>query len=148
MLDTLRDPAMESGRDNSGRDKLDDPADIDPAQGQSKHKAGALGRGILNGPVSTRGWNKEGRAIRLDPAEISAAESANVGVSSTSLPSSTAPAMLTSSLSQPSRRVAATLKLGTYDDTTSLDTFLAKVTNCREYYDWSEKDTVHHLRAS
>ena len=35
-----------------------------------------------------------------------------------------------------------------FDGTTSLDTFLAKVNNCREYYEWSEKDTVHHLRAS
>jgi len=48
----------------------------------------------------------------------------------------------------PPRRVAATLKLGAYNGTTPLDTFLAKVNNCREYYEWSEKDTVHHLRAS
>ena len=48
----------------------------------------------------------------------------------------------------PIRRVAATLKLGAYNGTTPLDTFLAKVSNCREYYEWSEKDTVHHLRAS
>jgi hypothetical protein len=46
------------------------------------------------------------------------------------------------------RRVAATLKLGTYNGTTPLDMFLAKVNNCQEYYEWSEKDTVHHLRAS
>jgi len=48
----------------------------------------------------------------------------------------------------PPRRVSATLKLGAYNGTTPLDTFLAKVNNCREYYEWSEKDTVHHLRAS
>ena len=35
-----------------------------------------------------------------------------------------------------------------YNGTTPLETFLAKVNNCREYYGWSEKDTVHHLRAS
>ncbi|HSN24257.1 MAG TPA: hypothetical protein VLS45_08845, partial [Methylomicrobium sp.] len=42
---------------------------------------------------------------------------------------------------------AATLKLEKYNGTTPLETFLAKLDNCREYYGWSEKDTVHHLRA-
>ena len=54
----------------------------------------------------------------------------------------------TQAIQAPPRRVAATLKLGTYNGTTPLDMFLAKVNNCQEYYEWSEKDTVHHLRAS
>jgi len=37
---------------------------------------------------------------------------------------------------------------GAYNGTTLLDMFLAKVNNCREYYEWSEKDTVHHLSAN
>ena len=41
-----------------------------------------------------------------------------------------------------------TLKLETYDGTTPLETFLAKFNNCSEYYGWSERDRLLHLRAS
>ena len=41
-----------------------------------------------------------------------------------------------------------TLKLETYDGTTPLETFLAKFNNCSEYYGWSERDRLFHLRAS
>jgi len=48
----------------------------------------------------------------------------------------------------PPRRVAATIKLGSFNGSTPLEIFLAKLDNCKEYYEWSERDTVHHLRAS
>ena len=47
-----------------------------------------------------------------------------------------------------SRRVLPTLKLGSYDGTSCLETFLAKFRNISEYYSWSERDQLCHLRAS
>ena len=47
-----------------------------------------------------------------------------------------------------SRRILSTLKLGSYDGTTCLETFLAKFRNISEYYSWSEHDKMCHLRAS
>jgi len=41
-----------------------------------------------------------------------------------------------------------TLKLGTYDGTTPLETFLAKFENCADYYVGIERDRQCHLRAS
>ena len=41
-----------------------------------------------------------------------------------------------------------TLKLGSFDGTTCLDTFLAKFRNISEYYSWSERDQLFHLRAA
>ena len=46
------------------------------------------------------------------------------------------------------KRTLPTLKLGMYDGTTPLETFLAKFENCSDYYSWSEKDRLCHLRAS
>jgi len=42
--------------------------------------------------------------------------------------------------SRDSRRVLPTLKLGSYDGTSCLETFLAKFRNISEYYSWSERD--------
>jgi len=38
-----------------------------------------------------------------------------------------------------------TLKLGTYNGTTPLETFLAKFENCSDYYGWDARE--RHLRA-
>ena len=46
------------------------------------------------------------------------------------------------------RRALPTLKLGTYDGTTCLETFLAKLDNCGGYYSWTKKEKLCHLRAS
>jgi len=47
-----------------------------------------------------------------------------------------------------SRRVTPTIKLGSYDGTTALETFRAKLKNCAEYYNWNERDRLCHLKAS
>ena len=41
-----------------------------------------------------------------------------------------------------------TLKLGSYDGTTCLETFLAKFANISQYYGWSERDKLCHFRAA
>ena len=46
------------------------------------------------------------------------------------------------------RRSAPTLKLGSYDGSTCLETFLAKFQNCAEYYRWGKADRLFHLRAA
>jgi len=48
----------------------------------------------------------------------------------------------------PSRRVLPTIKLGTYNGSTCLKTFLAKFENCSDYYDWNDAERLCHLRAS
>ena len=42
----------------------------------------------------------------------------------------------------------ALVKLGTYDGSSPLDTFLAKFRICAEYYGWSARDRLFHLKAS
>ena len=44
--------------------------------------------------------------------------------------------------------VLPTLKLGHYDGTTCLETFLAKFDNCSDYYSWYERERLCHLRAA
>ena len=46
------------------------------------------------------------------------------------------------------RPVLPTLKLGTYDGSACLVTFLAKFENCIDYYGWTSKEQLCHLRAS
>lgn len=46
------------------------------------------------------------------------------------------------------KRTLATIKLGTYDGSTPLETHLAKLENCSEYYHWSKRDRLCHLKAS
>jgi len=41
-----------------------------------------------------------------------------------------------------------TLKFGTYDGRTPLETFLAKFENCSGYYDWDARERLCHLHAS
>ena len=41
-----------------------------------------------------------------------------------------------------------TLKLGTYDGSTCLMTFLAKFENCIDYYGWTSKEELCYLRSS
>jgi len=41
-----------------------------------------------------------------------------------------------------SRRVLPTLKLGTYNGSTCLKTFLAKYENCSDYYDWNDLERL------
>ena len=46
------------------------------------------------------------------------------------------------------RPVLPTLKLGSYDGSTCLMTFLAKLENCIDYYGWTSKEQLCHLPAS
>ena len=46
-----------------------------------------------------------------------------------------------------SKRSLPTIKLGTFDGTTPLETFLAKFENCCQYYNWTGRDRVCHLKA-
>jgi len=46
------------------------------------------------------------------------------------------------------RLTLLTLKLGTYDGTTTLETFLAKFKNCSDYYSWGPRERICHLEAS
>jgi len=46
------------------------------------------------------------------------------------------------------RRALPTIKMETYNGSTSLETFLAKLKNCADYYQWSNKDILCHLKAS
>ena len=50
--------------------------------------------------------------------------------------------------SRSSRPVLPTLKLGTYNGSTCLRTFLSKFENCSDYYEWSDRERLCHLRAS
>jgi len=52
------------------------------------------------------------------------------------------------SFSGHSRRPLANVKLGRYDGSTCLATFLAKFENCSQYYSWNEEDRLFQLRAS
>ena len=47
-----------------------------------------------------------------------------------------------------SRRTLPTIKLGTYDGSTPLETHLAKLENSASYYGWSAHDRLCHLKAS
>ncbi len=113
----------ERGRRKSCQELLEKSAILNGAQGPGREDPAGPGREAPAGPVPER----PDPLVTWEPGSQ--------------------PATTMATPAQP-RRVAATLKLGKYDGTTSLDTFLAKVTNCREYYEWSEKDTVHQLRAS
>jgi len=46
------------------------------------------------------------------------------------------------------KHVLPTLKLGTFDGSTCLKTFLAKFENCSDYYECTEKEKPCHLRVS
>jgi len=46
------------------------------------------------------------------------------------------------------KHVLPTLKLGTFDGSNCLKTFLAKFKNCSDYHEWTEKGKLCHLRAS
>jgi len=46
------------------------------------------------------------------------------------------------------KHVLTTLKLGTFNWSTCLKTFLTKFDNCSDYYEWTEKEKLCHLRAS
>ena len=46
------------------------------------------------------------------------------------------------------RRKLPTIKLGTYDGSTALETFLAKFDNCAAYNSWSKRDQLFHLKVS
>ena len=45
------------------------------------------------------------------------------------------------------KRVLPTVKLGTYNGSTCLKTFLAKFENCSDYYTWDDRERLCHLRA-
>jgi FtsZ-interacting cell division protein YlmF len=46
------------------------------------------------------------------------------------------------------RGISVSAKLGTYDGSSCLETFLAKFDNCTQYFKWKEEDKLFHLRAS
>ena len=45
-------------------------------------------------------------------------------------------------------RMPVHARLGVFNGSTSLETFLAKFRNCSEYFRWDERDQLFHLRAS
>ena len=47
-----------------------------------------------------------------------------------------------------SRRAAPTIKLSSYEGSTPLETHLAKLDVCADYYGWSARDRLCHLKAS
>ena len=49
--------------------------------------------------------------------------------------------------SRGTRRVLPTLKLGTFNGSSCLRTFLSKFENCLDYYEWSDRERLCHLRA-
>jgi len=53
-----------------------------------------------------------------------------------------------SSAADSSRRSLPTIKFGTYDGSTPLDTHLAKLEYCSDYYQCSARDRLCHLKAS
>jgi len=46
------------------------------------------------------------------------------------------------------RNPSPTIKLGIFNGSSSLETFLGKLSNCADYYSWSEKDKLWHLKAA
>ena len=56
--------------------------------------------------------------------------------------------LVTSSPAAASHRALPTIKLGSYSGDSPLETFLCKLDNCKEYYHWSERDVLCHLKAS
>ena len=50
-----------------------------------------------------------------------------------------------SGMSRNVKSYAVGTKLGSYDGTTSLETFLARLENCAEYFDWTDADRLYHL---
>jgi predicted aspartyl protease len=50
-------------------------------------------------------------------------------------------------LSRNFKSYAVGTKLGTYDGSTSLETFLARFENCAEYFEWTDADKLYQLRA-
>ena len=42
----------------------------------------------------------------------------------------------------------ATVKLGTYNGSSPLETHLVKLDNCADYYQWSERDRLCHMKDS
>jgi predicted aspartyl protease len=46
------------------------------------------------------------------------------------------------------RQPLATIKLGSYDGSSPLETHLAKLENCSQYYRWSARERLCHLKAS
>ena len=51
-------------------------------------------------------------------------------------------------MQHPCMRQAVHTRLGVFNGSTSLETFLAKFRNCREYFKWNDADQLFHLRAS
>ena len=45
-------------------------------------------------------------------------------------------------------KVTPTIKLSSFDGTTPLESHLAKFENCSEYYSWTEKERLCHLKSS
>lgn len=56
--------------------------------------------------------------------------------------------VLDGGMSRNFKSYAVGMKLGTYDGSSSLETFLAKFENCSEYSEWTDADRLYHLRAS
>ena len=54
----------------------------------------------------------------------------------------------TSTVTPTRKHALPTLKLGSFDGSTPLETFLAKFENCSDYYSWDDRERLCHLRAS
>ena len=52
------------------------------------------------------------------------------------------------STSEENRKAHPTIKLPTFDGKLSLESFLAKLQNCSEYYNWTDREKICHLQAA
>ena len=98
-------------------------------------------------PPTSTGRVSRGRQEHADRCSQSGGFAGGAMPHRSSLPSDASPRRRRGSVDRPSR-VLPTLKLGTYNGSTCLRTFLAKFDNCSDYYDWDDRERLCHLRAS
>jgi len=98
-------------------------------------------------PHTSTGRVSGGRQENADRCSQSGGFAGGAMPHRSSLPSDASPWRRRGSIDRPSR-VLPTLKLGTYNGSTCLKTFLAKFGNCSDYYDWNDRERLCHLRAS
>ena len=76
--------------------------------------------------------NDESAAVRIDRSRVAGGGSRSNATSH----------------SNTTRRTSATIKLGSYDGSSALETHLAKLKNCSDYYRWDARERLCHLKAS
>jgi len=69
-----------------------------------------------------------------------------VGVSEAAAPAMMPPAQIPKAVEN--RKVFPTIKLPIFDSKSSLKSFLAKLQNCSDYYNWTDRKKICHLKAA